>query len=228
MTHKKFNSIKVPAAVLALLSGLSLLAGPARAFDDKPSAIGALSSVVGIIGGGSSGSDENIDFRERPPLVVPKAMDLPTPRPGGATRATNWPQDQDVVRRREEQARARTPQQIEVNKNPTLDKKELLAGRNDDQSVAVPLCDNYKNGVPDCEGTTMEKIKRVFTLGNSEPEVVVVGKEPDRGYLTEPPKGYRKATQVLKATSERPYERPDDSDPRKYLRDEERRNSDYR
>jgi hypothetical protein len=184
--------------------------------------------VIGIVGGGSDDGGD-IDFRERAPLVVPKSGELPPPVPSAGKRAANWPQDQEVVRRRDAAAKARQPSQIEVNKNPVLDKKELLSGRNDDPSVAVNICDNYVNGAQDCERTPMEKIKRVFTLGgDAQSDVVVVGKEPDRSYLTEPPKGYRRATQVVAPGTERPYERPDESDPKKYYRDEAKRNSDYR
>ena len=222
--------VSFPVTLAAVLTVVSLLpSGPARAFDDRPAAIGPLSSVFGILGGDSK-DDGNIDFRERPALVVPKGSVLPQPRPGAGSRAANWPQDQEVVRRRDEAARARQPQQIELNKNPSLDKRELLSGRNDDQPIAVQLCDNYRSGAPDCERTPMEKIKQVFTLGgaSSANDVVIVGKEPDRAYLTEPPKGYRRATQTVKATSERPYERPDDGDARRYYREEAKRNSDYR
>ena len=76
----------------------------------------------------------------------------------------------------------------------------------------------------------MEKIKRVFSLGgdSANRDVVVVGKEPSREYLTEPPPGYRRASQTTKATLETRYEREDASDPRAYFREQEKRNSEYR
>ena len=71
-----------------------------------------------------------------------------------------------------------------------LTKQELMRGRSDDAPVAVNLCDTYISGTPDCAPTAMDKIKRVFTLGDTQRDVVIVGKEPDREYLTEPPRGY--------------------------------------
>lgn len=215
-----------------LVTGLAVLtAAPshAQAFNDRPSTFGP---IMGFLGVGSDNTEDSagIDFRERPPLVVPKNLDLPAPQPGArTTRAANWPQDQDVVRRREEAARARVPQQIEVNKNPALTKQELMQGRSDDAPTAVNLCDNYTNGAPDCAPTAMDKIKRVFTLGGDSPrDVVMVGKEPDRKYLTEPPKGFRNASKTTKATMEGGYERPDNSDPKLYLREQALRDQSYR
>ncbi len=213
-----------------LVAGLTTLTAPsclAQTFDDRPSTFGP---IMGFIGVGKDNTEDSaqIDFRERPPLVVPKAMDLPAPQPGVKARVANWPQDQDVVRRREEAAAARMPQQIEVNKNPVLTKQELMRGRSDDAPTAVNLCDTYTNGVQDCAPTAMDKIKRVFTLGESKGDVVVVGKEPDRKYLTEPPRGFRRASQTTRATVEGGYQRPDASDPKLYMREQEKRNEAYR
>ena len=208
------------------LAAVASTAAHAQAFDDRPSTI---KPIINMIVGGDEDAKGSIDFRERPPLVVPKGHDLPPPRPGAASqRAANWPQDQDVVQRRDDAARARAPQQIDFNKNVALDKRELMKGRSDDQPVAVSLCDTYVSGAPDCAPTSMDKLKRVFSLGNSNNDVVVVGKEPDRGYLTEPPRGYRRASQTVKATRDGGYEREDNGNAQKYMRDQAARNSDYR
>ena len=222
--------IRMKTAFLA--AGVCLLAAPAfaQSFDDRPSTFAPL---VNLLGGGDENAKGDIDFRERAPIVVPKggvAGELPAPRPGVGPKVANWPKDQDLARAREERAQARVPQQIEWNRNPALSKREMMDGRSDEQSVAVSLCDTYVNGVQDCAPTPMEKIKRVFSLSNKpdDRDVVVVGKEPTREYLTEPPRGYRNASQTTRATREATYERPDASDPRAYLREQEKRNSDYR
>lgn len=217
-------SAGVVVAGMATLTASSCLA---QAFDDRP---GTFGPIMGFIGIGTDNTEKSgeIDFRERPPLVVPKNLDLPAPQPGVRSRVANWPQDQDVVRRREEAARARVPQQIEVNKNPALTKQELMAGRSDDAPVAVNVCDTYTNGAPDCAPTAMDKIKRVFTLGGGKSDVVVIGKEPSRQFLTEPPKGYRTATKTTKATIEGGYERPDAANPGQYFRDQAKRDEAYR
>ena len=210
------------SAVLIVLGVASLAGSSAQAFDDQVGTFGPIMSFIGV--GGNDVEKGDIDFRERAPLVIPKAGGLPAPRPGAAGRVANWPQDQDVVRRREDAARARVPTQININANPALDKQELMRGRSDDAPVAVQLCDTYVNGTQDCAPTTMEKIKRVFTgRGPDDKNVVVVGKEPDRAYLTEPPKGYRRVTQTTRVSVEGGYERPDNADAAKYIRDQGKR-----
>ena len=49
-------------------------------------------------------------------------------------------------------------------------------------------------------------------------EVLAAGQEPERIYLTQPPKGYMKVTKTVKATAEAPQPRVDESDPRAFLR----------
>ena len=97
-------------AAAGLAGGLASFATPvfAQAFDDRQSTFAPL---IGIIGGGDDTVKSDIDFRERAPLVVPKTVDLPSPKPGVGPRVVNWPKDQDTARRREEAAAARVPQQ---------------------------------------------------------------------------------------------------------------------
>lgn len=220
------GTARILAVLAAFAGGVAVTSGPACAFDDRPSTFSPLLGFLGV-GGDAEKDKDDIDFRERPPLVVPRGSDLPAPRPGSSNRTAAWPKDQDVVRRRDEAAQARVPRQIELNKNPVLERRELARGRTDEEGVAVSVCDTYVNGIPDCAPTPMEKIKQVFA-GKPDRDVVVVGKEPDRQYLTEPPRGYRRATQTTKATVEGGYERPDPSNAQQYYRDQAKRNSEYR
>ena len=57
-------------------------------------------------------------------------------------------------------------------------------------------------------------------------DTVVAGKEPDRVFLTQPPKGYMKATKAVKATTEAPEEKLDDSSPRYMQQQEARKHAD--
>lgn len=211
-------------ALAAAAMGALALAAPARAFDDRPSTFAPLLGFVGI------GSDDNksadIDFRERPKLVVPKSNNLPTPV--AAHRAGNWPVDPDVQRRRNALAESRQPRRIELNKNPVLSPYELQAGRNPQSGGGQELCESKNLGAGDCSAPTpIDKLRRVFSLnGDSAPsDTVTPGYEPKREFLTEPPAGYRRATAVVKATSSRPREKIDYGDPRQYYRDEAKRNN---
>ena len=213
---------------MAALTGLALIMAlsPAAAFDDKPGTFDPLLGIVGI--NTKKNSEEGIDYRERAPLVVPKSTALPPPQPSAGTRAGNWPVDQDVSRRREAAARERVPQQIEVNKNPALTNQELMRGRSDAAAIAGDPCATYTSGTPDCAPTSMEKLKRVFSLGGGDAakDEVVAGEEPKREYLTQPPSGYRKATRNTKATQAAGYEREDASDAQKFIRNQNKRQTD--
>ena len=57
-------------------------------------------------------------------------------------------------------------------------------------------------------------------------DTLVAGKEPDRVFLTQPPKGYLKATKAVKATTEAPMEKLDDSSPRYMQQQEARKHTD--
>ena len=119
-----FGSSRHLCAMIGAAALAVAFAGAARAqaFDDRPSTLEPLWNILG-----SSASDEkpDIDFRERPKLVVPKNRDLPPPQPGAANRAANWPQDPEVKRRRAAEANARAPRQIELTNNPIIRKPEL-------------------------------------------------------------------------------------------------------
>jgi hypothetical protein len=77
------------AGALGLIALTSLSAGAARAQDTSGDGglVGSMLKTLGI------GGDNNIEYRERPPLVVPPTRDLPQPQPAGTARNPNWPVD---------------------------------------------------------------------------------------------------------------------------------------
>ena len=142
-----------------------------------------------------------IEYRERAPLVLPPKMDLPSPQASAGERNAAWPVDSDLIKRRKAQAEARKPQAVVPKYDRELTKQELLAGRND----------NYETGSatpphvpPDNNYAPMRQIQQI-DADNARKDaqaVALAGEEPDRAYLTEPPKGYRKPTKVVKIQSE--------------------------
>ena len=61
-------------------------------------------------GTGLFGSDNNdIEYKQRAPLVVPPGSTLPKPQEPGATRTAAWPDDPDVARRKADREGTRTP-----------------------------------------------------------------------------------------------------------------------
>ncbi len=200
------------AAAVAAMAWMGALAAStaASAFDDRPSSFDPLLNVVGL---GKDNEDKpDIDFRERPALVVPKGVDLPPPA-AGRNRAANWPVDPDVRRRREAEVAARAPRDInaQFRANPNLTPEQLREGRSAGPSNNPEVCPTRRNGLPDCGvEEPASKMKQIFSLGSKD-EDMKPGVEPSRDYLTEPPVGYRAPKQVVKATQTGPirkYEAP--------------------
>lgn len=198
-----------------VLAGALAASTAARAFDDRPSAFDPVLNVIGL--GKDSEDKPDIDFRERPKLVVPKGDALPPPVAGARSRAANWPVDPDVRRRKEAEIAARAPRDMnrQLTANPALSAEELKQGRTAGPSNNPEVCPTRRNGVPDCGvEEPASKIKQIFSLGSKDEELKP-GAEPSREYLTEPPTGYRAPRQVVKATQSGPirkYEAPSAGD----------------
>jgi hypothetical protein len=111
------------AATCGLL-GTVLIAGEVSraAEDDDPSfdkkIINNFLSTLGL----RSGND--IEYRERAPLVLPPRIDLPAPQANATAGTPNWPVDPDVRRRKEESNRRRD----EVEESRPLRPNELNVG----------------------------------------------------------------------------------------------------
>jgi hypothetical protein len=72
---------------LALIAVTSGAPGAARAEDSNTGLFGSMLKSLGI------GGENQIEYRERPPLVVPPTRDLPPPQASATARDPNWPVD---------------------------------------------------------------------------------------------------------------------------------------
>jgi hypothetical protein len=158
-------------AAFVLASGL-LGTAPAAADDNM------FSSVLGFFGGQNNDhkAEQAIDYRPRPPIVVPPSRDLPPPQQASAHGA-DWPTDPDAAARRRAEADSRRPaprtsDPVPVSPTP----------------IKVKMKDCPAGGVCD-DDSFWEKMKATFTGTNQEG--VLNGTEPKREYLYEPPPGYR-------------------------------------
>jgi hypothetical protein len=133
-----------------------------------------------------------IEYRERSPLVLPPAAELPPPQTENQNRRTAaWPTDPDVkrakqrkedskkfVRDDEDGARPLLPSQYNLP-NPPARKDGGVPGRSAEEATAP---------------STLQELgaKNIFSrvLAPSE-EYGTFSGEPRRGSLTEPPAGYR-------------------------------------
>lgn len=186
-------SILSGAVLLAALSG----ATPARALDDGADNIfNSITSLLTLgIGVGGQEAKPRIDYRERAPLVLPPDLSrLPEPAPAGSARNAAWPQDHDLARARREQERARRPRDEE----PTHAQLRAQRGAGEApraqecrQDVLERLCNP-------------EEFWSTMRAGRSTPapERVAAGQEPPRRALTDPPAGFRRASQDVRYTFE--------------------------
>jgi hypothetical protein len=183
------------AAVALAVGAAGLVTAPAFAGDDGSAplwqGIGSIfSPVIGLSGLGFGGDKPPpIVYREHGKLVVPPNTELPPP---GASAASGpaWPVNQEVVRR----------------KALEQEGKKTIAGVGDarlrythpfpaNEPVTVRAVDPDTGQTVKCEGacgsgsTMLGNLNPMnwFGMGKSAP----LGPEPDREWLTDPPKGFR-------------------------------------
>lgn len=222
------RTLRAPSAIagaagIFLLVGTGAQPGPARAEEGNQT----LRQIFGLVTGDTGQKDtDGIDYRERPPLVLPPKMELPPPQAAVEKPNSAWPNDPDLGRLKKLKAEAKVParQVNEATANPHISQAELEKGRiaaEDPKSPQQNPCD-YSNA-PECLYTPWAILKKVGNnAGKEDKDILTPGEEPPREYLTEPPPGFRKPTQVVKATREAPKEKEDASDAGAYIRQQAR------
>lgn len=135
-----------------------------------------------------------VDYRPRPPLVIPPKMELPKPTEKASAKNPQWPNDPDVAAQRAAAEARRKPVEKTIDGRP-LTVEEMRAGRVAGAGVpnapAEPVAPkNMSAWIPPSE---MKLIEEKIKLTKA-PELTP-GYEPPRQWLTDPPKGYRKAAE---------------------------------
>jgi hypothetical protein len=200
MSRSNRLPVRTSCTALVFAAGIAVLAAPspARAEDDFYTA--TFSRVLQGIGL-KKADDAEIDYRERPPLVLPNGRNLPPPEKVDAA-ATNpaWPKDPDVKRRklqkeqektRDVEAERRLGESAAANQlNATRASPGAASGvhsvklgtsqeTSDSDRILSPSELGYKGGL----------FGKMFH-GKDEDVVRFTG-EPARNDLTEPPRGYQ-------------------------------------
>lgn len=188
------------AAHFAILAGLASLATPASAQE------GVL--FKNLFEGGTlfGGPKDEIEYRERAPLVVPPSMKLPTPQERAAQRNAAWPTDPDVAARRAANANALLPaterEKYREQRNPVLSQEELRRGRDPNQRVTVP----YRPVGDNAYEQLIEPIRvgrELAAKKNAKDDLTeLTGAEPTRKYLSDPPSGLRRPVAGVARTRE--------------------------
>ena len=126
-----------------------------------------------------------IDYRERPPLVLPKSVDGNLPPPQQAAADPSWPVDPDV--QAEIDAEAQRPsqrQQLRSQEDLRISRQELARGRVAYGDAQARVTRSDENVV-----MTPEQLQAVRESGQQAAAAGFV--EPERRRLTDPPVGYR-------------------------------------
>jgi len=198
------NAVRLSAAI-GLTASLVFLAAPGSALagdDDKDSSSfydKTFGRVLEGFGFKKSDGDDEIHYRERPPLVLPNGRDLPPPEKAEAMANPNWPKDPDVKRRKMQE-------QLEKNRNVSDERereqnplpRDQLApgprprgvqasntgpGRSGDKDfgeILSPSALGYKGGL----------LGKMFHSKDDDSKAQFTG-EPPRTELTDPPPGYQ-------------------------------------
>jgi hypothetical protein len=184
------------AVLVGGLAALVVMQGPVLAQD------GTMRSWLGTLGIIDRDREE-IEIRERAPLVVPSNRELPSPEdPNRVEGTTSWPRDPDVASRRAAATGRGQPSQNFDEKGRVLRPGELSSGP------------GYATNAPgrttkrDQEGRTVSSVAagrealmpselgfRGFNFGSSaseeRKETATFTAEPTRRQLTDPPVGLR-------------------------------------
>ncbi|HEY1941134.1 MAG TPA: hypothetical protein VGH40_03335 [Roseiarcus sp.] len=179
------------AACAACALWLGFAGAPAKAADDgaAPLWVG-LGSIVGF--GGKY--QDPIDYRDHAKLVLPPTMTLPPP--GGANASANvaWPHDPDVERRKREKAERETYQfvPLHMRQSPTTtrDSKVTISAVAGEGPGERP-CDKGPGSNCGTHNSPSINWNPLTWVGLQKKAPTELAAEPDRDWLTDPPKGYR-------------------------------------
>lgn len=185
------------AVFTVALAVSSAIAPKAHAADDEDEDPIETKIIKGIFG---INDKDKIDYRERPPLVVPpNTGNLPRPETSAVNTTPAWPKDPEIVERNkrqkanrnqkrksfEEEARPLTPAELDApgraargssRPNPTGPQDSEGA----DNRALRPNELGYKGGL----------LGNLFK-NNTEAEAATFTQEPTRTDLTQPPPGYQ-------------------------------------
>jgi hypothetical protein len=205
MPQKNQNRKFARAALCAAFGIFLVIAGGTTVFagdDDDDGDLPDVKFVKGLLRGLGlrNGQEAGIDYKERPPLVVPPNRDLPAPTTAGSLAASNpaWPADPDEKRRNAERKAKKERKPYDPTKEgDPLRPDELAAGRTNKPSVKTSEGpDHSPEMTPSQLGYTGGLWNSFLGLGKTfgadkDVETGTFVREPTRNALTDPPAGYR-------------------------------------
>ena len=199
-------------AILGTFAGLSVCPAPAFALDDGKG--NSLLDALDFIGLGTKPDDPVILYRERPPLVLPPKTELVKPLPPASERTANWPTDPEVARAAKlaDENRIRVgAEDDELTAAGRLARTGRIKAADSRDNARGQKCSMADDSPNHCSPAEYWRNLAVKSNAPASKEIQA-GVEPDRQYLTQPPKGYLAPKKTVAATFEKPRT-PDGEDP---------------
>jgi hypothetical protein len=197
------------------LAGVALIvalgsATPVLALEDGKGS--PLDALMGMLGAGPEKDDVAIQYRDRPPLVVPPKTELRAPLPPPAARTAAWPQEQEAIRARKkaEDRHRYVPENVSAAE---LARTGRINPRDQKERPGAVQCDMdpfNKSGCSQSEYWGRLRDEKIGDTGPKKTGELQAGIEPPREYLTQPPKGYMAPKQSTKATWEPMHKEEED------------------
>jgi hypothetical protein len=172
---KRIRQVALGGA-LGLIALVSIAPGVARAQDSDRGLFGSVLKSLGI------GGENQIEYRERPPLVVPPTRDLPPPQTSATVRDPNWPVDPKSAQPRKKGDQIRDLDKLAVPQRPA---GPGLAGAPNPSADSPETTAAIPSSQPAASGGFFGNL---FS-SSDRPAGPIMG-TPARKSLTEPPPDY--------------------------------------
>jgi hypothetical protein len=197
--NRKFSRAALCAAfgiVLVMAGATAVFAG-----DDDDDDLADTKFIKGLLRGFGlrNGQEAGIEYKERPPLVVPPSRDLPPPVAAGSLAVNNpaWPADPDEKKRASaRKARAERKPFDPYKAGDPVKPSELAAGQTNNPAVKSGEGPDHSPEMTPSQLGYTGGLWSILSLGKTfggekEVETATFVREPTRNYLTDPPPGYR-------------------------------------
>ncbi len=211
-----FQRFCIGGALAALMAGAA--ATPVLAGDDGQAPIWkGIGDLVGLSSVAGEEKPPPIQYRERARLVLPPKMVLPPPT-SPQTETATWPVDPEIAKTRKEKEAARLSQLTQSDTQDLRDGHRLPAAQlRADRSGPGQTNDRRCAAQSNSRGCDWIPFRNVLeNVGLVKSDEVLAGQEPDRDWLTDPPKGYRVPSANTVATFDA-KKNTNQSDPRSTL-----------